>query len=155
MIFLILSLSKDCCRRLLYVYVNVSYPASMTDTLGIAQLAREFGVTTRTIRFYEDKGLLSPLRKGQRRVYAPRDRVRLKLIMRGKRLGFSLEEIGEMIDLYDVDPTEVTQLRHFLDKIHDRKAVLERQQADISETLSEIGRIEAKCSSLLKEKQKK
>lgn len=127
----------------------------MTNTFGIAELAREFDVTTRTIRFYEDKGLLSPARKGQRRVYAPRDRVRLRLIMRGKRLGFSLEEIGEMIDLYDVDPTEVTQLRHFLDKIRERKAALEIQQADITETLSEIGRIETQCSSLLKNKQKK
>lgn len=127
----------------------------MTDTFGIAELAREFDVTTRTIRFYEDKGLLSPARKGQRRVYAPRDRVRLRLIMRGKRLGFSLEEIREMIDLYDVDPTEVAQLRHFIDKIHERKATLERQQADITETLSEISRIEAQCSSLLSDKQKK
>ena len=127
----------------------------MTDTFGIAELAREFDVTTRTIRFYEDKGLLSPARKKQRRVYAPRDRVRLRLIMRGKRLGFSLEEIREMIDLYDVDPTEVAQLRHFIDKIHERKATLERQQADIAETLSEISRIEAQCSSFLSDKQKK
>ncbi|MDA1089088.1 MAG: MerR family DNA-binding transcriptional regulator [Proteobacteria bacterium] len=127
----------------------------MTDSFGIAELAREFDVTTRTIRFYEDKGLLTPVRKGQRRVYMPRDRVRLKLIMRGKRLGFSLDEIRAMIDLYDVDPTEVTQLRHFIDKILERKAALERQQADIAETLAEISRIEAQCSSLLKEKQKK
>jgi len=127
----------------------------MSETLGIADLAREFDVTTRTIRYYEDKGLLSPTRKGQRRVYAPRDRVRLKLIMRGKRLGFSLEEIRELIDLYDVDPSEATQLRHFLDKISQRKAVLVRQQADIDETLSEMQRIESQCSQLLSEKQKK
>ena len=126
----------------------------MSDTYGIAELAREFDVTTRTIRFYEDKGLLAPLRKGQRRVYAPRDRVRLRLIMRGKRLGFSLEEIRELIDLYDVDPTEVTQLRHFLEKIREHKAVLTRRQSDIHETLNEMGRIEAQCSSLLSDKQK-
>ena len=126
----------------------------MSDTYGIAELAREFDVTTRTIRFYEDKGLLAPLRKGQRRVYAPRDRVRLRLIMRGKRLGFSLDEIRELIDLYDVDPTEVTQLRHFLEKIREHKAVLTRRQSDIHETLNEMGRIEAQCSSLLSEKQK-
>ncbi len=125
----------------------------MSEAYGIAELAREFDVTTRTIRYYEDKGLLSPTRKGQRRVYAPRDRVRLKLIMRGKRLGFSLDEIRELIDLYDVDPTEATQLRHFLDKINERKAVLVRQQADIAETLSEMQRIEAQCSQLLSEKQ--
>ena len=126
----------------------------MSDTYGIAELAREFDVTTRTIRFYEDKGLLAPLRKGQRRVYAPRDRVRLRLIMRGKRLGFSLDEIRELIDLYDVDPTEVTQLRHFLEKIREHKAVLTRRQSDIHETLNEMGRIEAQCSSLLSDKQK-
>jgi len=124
----------------------------MSEAYGIAELAREFDVTTRTIRYYEDKGLLSPTRKGQRRVYAARDRVRLKLIMRGKRLGFSLDEIRELIDLYDVAPTEATQLRHFLDKISDRKAVLVRQQADITETLSEMQRIEAQCSQLLSEK---
>lgn len=126
----------------------------MSETYGIAELAREFAVTTRTIRFYEDKGLLAPLRKGQRRIYAPRDRVRLRLIMRGKRLGFSLEEIRELIDLYDVDPTEVTQLRHFLEKIREHKAVLTRRQSDIDETLNEMERIEAQCSSLLSEKQK-
>ena len=126
----------------------------MAETYGIAELAREFDVTTRTIRFYEDKGLLAPLRKGQRRIYAPRDRVRLRLIMRGKRLGFSLDEIRELIDLYDVDPTEVTQLRHFLEKIREHKAVLTRRQSDIHETLNEMGRIEAQCSSLLSDKQK-
>lgn len=127
----------------------------MSETYGIAELAREFDVTTRTIRFYEDKGLLKPLRKGQRRVYAPRDRVRLRLIMRGKRLGFSLDEIREMIDLYDVDPSEVTQLRHFLDKIRERKAALARQQRDIAETLAEMARIEAQCAVLLSDKEKK
>ena len=81
----------------------------MTESYGIAELAREFDITTRTVRFYEDKGLLSPERDGQRRIYGPRDRVRLKLIMRGKRLGLSLEEIGELMDLYDADPSEVTQ----------------------------------------------
>ncbi len=127
----------------------------MSETFGIAELAREFDVTTRTIRFYEDKGLLAPLREGQRRVYSPRDRVRLRLIMRGKRLGFSLDEIRELIDLYDADPTEVTQLRHFLEKIRERKDVLTRQQSDIAETLDEIERIENQCSSLLTEKQKR
>ncbi len=127
----------------------------MSETYGIAELAREFDVTTRTIRFYEDKGLLEPLRKGQRRIYAARDRVRLRLIMRGKRLGFSLEEIRELIDLYDVDPTEVTQLRHFLEKIREHKVVLTRQQSDIHETLNEMERIETQCSSMLSEKQKK
>ena len=126
----------------------------MSETYGIAELAREFAVTTRTIRFYEDKGLLAPARKGQRRIYGPRDRVRLKLIMRGKRLGFSLNEIRQLIDLYDVDHSEITQLRHFLDKIHERKAALNRQQDDIVETLMEMEKIEVQCSALLSEKQK-
>ncbi|NQU60284.1 MAG: MerR family DNA-binding transcriptional regulator [Rhodospirillales bacterium] len=125
-----------------------------TEIFGIAELAREFDVTTRTIRFYEDKGLLTPKREGQRRIYTPRDRVRLRLIMRGKRLGLSLDDIGQLIDLYDVDPSEVTQLQRFLEKIRERKDVLTLQQADIAETLDEIERIEAKCSDLLSQKQK-
>ncbi len=124
----------------------------MEETFGIAELAREFDVTTRTIRFYEDKGLISPARKGQRRIYHPRDRVRLKLIMRGKRLGFSLEEIHEMIDLYDVDPSEVAQLRHFLQKIRERKNALSQQQMDIAAILEELKTLETQCSKLLKEK---
>ena len=126
----------------------------MSETFGIAELAREFSVTTRTIRFYEDKNLLSPVRQGQRRVYSLRDRVRLRLIMRGKRLGFALDEIRQMIDLYDVDPSEVTQLHHFLDKIRERQAQLIAQKHDISETLTELERIKAQCSKLLNEKQK-
>jgi DNA-binding transcriptional MerR regulator len=124
----------------------------MEETFGIADLAREFDVTTRTIRFYEDKGLISPVRKGQRRIYHPRDRVRLKLIMRGKRLGFSLEEIHQMIDLYDVDPSEVAQLRHFLRKIRERKDVLSQQQTDIAAILEELKTLETQCSKLLAEK---
>ena len=115
----------------------------MSETFGIAELAREFAVTTRTIRFYEDKNLLSPVRQGQRRVYSLRDRVRLRLIMRGKRLGFALDEIRQMIDLYNVDPSEVTQLHHFLDKIRERQAQLIAQKQDISETLTELERIES------------
>lgn len=116
---------------------------------GIAELAREFEITTRAIRFYEDKGLLSPDRDGQRRVYGARDRVRLRLIMRGKRLGFSLDEIREMIDLYDVDPSEVSQLKLFIDKLRARREQLRRQQDDIVETLAELDRLEAESSDLL------
>ncbi len=123
------------------------------STFGIAQLAREFGVTTRAIRFYEDKGLLTPERDGQRRVYGPRDHVRLRLIMRGKRLGFSLDEIREMIDLYDVDPSEVSQLRLFIDKLRARREQLRRQQEDIQETLSELDRLEQQSSALLAERE--
>ncbi len=125
----------------------------MIDTYGIAELAREFNVTTRTIRFYEDKKLLAPERQGQRRVYSPRDRVRLRLIMRGKRLGFSLDEIREMIDLYDDDPSEVSQLKLFLAKIRERKAVLTQQQSDISAILNELDKLESVSKKLLNEKE--
>lgn len=126
----------------------------MDKTYGIAELASEFGVTTRTVRFYEDKGLLSPERDGQRRIYSPRDRVRLRLIMRGKRLGLSLEEIGELIDLYDVDPSEVTQLNHFVDVIKQRRDILEGQKRDIDESLAELARLEKQCRDILSKKQK-
>ena len=122
-------------------------------TFGIAELAREFGVTTRAIRFYEDKGLLTPARDGQRRVYSARDHVRLRLIMRGKRLGFSLDEIREMIDLYDVDPSEVSQLRLFVDKLRTRRRQLKRQQDDIAETLAELDRLEQQSRDLLAERE--
>ncbi|MFQ5546624.1 MAG: MerR family DNA-binding transcriptional regulator, partial [Acidiferrobacterales bacterium] len=82
-------------------------------TYTIGELAQEFDVTTRAIRFYEDQGLLSPTRNGQARIYTARDRVRLKLVLRGKRLGFSLGEVGKMLDLYDADPSEVGQLQYF------------------------------------------
>lgn len=125
----------------------------MTDIYGIAELAREFNVTTRTIRFYEDKELLSPERQGQRRVYSPRDRVRLRLIMRGKRLGFSLDEIRQMIDLYDDDPSEVSQLKLFLAKIRERQAVLSQQQSDIASILKELNKLEAESATLLQKKE--
>jgi DNA-binding transcriptional MerR regulator len=127
----------------------------MADTFGIAELAREFGVTTRTIRFYEDRGLIAPRRVGQRRVYGSRDRVRLKLIMRGKRLGFSLADIGQMLDLYEVDPSEVTQLHAFVDKIRERKKVLDRQRADIVALLKELDSFEERSLALLAEKDKR
>lgn len=120
---------------------------------GIAELAREFGVTTRAIRFYEDKGLLSPDRDGQRRIYGARDHVRLRLIMRGKRLGFSLDEIREMIDLYDADPSEVSQLKLFIGKLQARREQLRSQQEDIVETLGELDRLETQSLALLADRE--
>ena len=122
-------------------------------TYGIAELAREFGITPRAIRFYEDKGLLSPARDGQRRIYGSRDHVRLRLIMRGKRLGFSLDEIREMIDLYDLDPTEVSQLKMFIDKLQARREQLRRQQDDILETLAELDQLEDQSRGLLADRE--
>ncbi len=125
-------------------------PAPAAQTYSIRDLAREFDVTTRTIRFYEGEGLISPARRGQTRLFSPRDRVRLKLILRGKRLGFSLGEIREIIDLYDAAPGEFGQLRFFLGKIAGRRAMLERQQADIAETLEELAEVERRCLAQLK-----
>lgn len=126
----------------------------MSETFGIGDLAREFDVTTRTIRFYEDKGLIAPARHGQKRVYAARDRVRLKLIMRGKRLGFSLEEVREMIDLYDADKTEVAQLRLFVKKIEERQDILAQQRKDITATLDELEVRKKHCLELLEERKR-
>ena len=120
----------------------------MSDTWTITELAQEFDVTTRTIRFYEDKGLIAPERSKQRRIYHPRDRVRLQLVMRGKRLGFSLNEIQEMIDLYDADPTEFAQLKMFIVKLRERRKLLQRQRNDINSVISEIREREQQCQKL-------
>jgi len=118
-------------------------------TFSISDLAREFGVTTRTIRFYEDEGLLQPGRSGRQRVYSARDRVRLKLILRGKRLGFSLSEVGDIIDMYDSNPGEVGQLRYFLQQILQRRLALTQQRQDIDLTLEELDTIESQCQERL------
>ncbi len=122
----------------------------MSDTWTITELATEFKITTRTIRFYEDKGLITPERIGQRRIYHPRDHVRLQLVMRGKRLGFSLDEIKEMIDLYDSDPTEEAQLNMFVVKLRERRKLLEGQRNDINSVISEIRKRERQCQELLR-----
>lgn len=124
-------------------------PTGMSSRYTITQLAQEFDVTTRTIRFYEDQGLLNPTRNGQMRVYSPRDRVRLKLVLRGKRLGFSLSEIREMLDMYDAEPGESGQLELFLAKINERRGLLQQQRHDIELTLKELDDIEAQCRAQL------
>tara|TARA_Y100000588_G_scaffold45492_1_gene43005 strand:- start:582 stop:998 length:417 start_codon:yes stop_codon:yes gene_type:complete len=111
----------------------------------ISELSREFEVTTRTIRFYEDKGLLRPERVGRQRVYSPGDRVRLKLILRGKRLGFSISEIGDIIQMYDSTPGESGQLTYFIDRIQQRRHALQQQHDDIEVTLRELNQIEKQC----------
>ena len=115
----------------------------------VTELARELGVTPRTIRFYEDRGLVLPRRAGTTRVYAARDRARLILILRGKRLGFSLREIKEYLDLYDADPTHASQLRRLLDGVRARVALLEEQSSALDETLTELRKIEAHASAAL------
>jgi DNA-binding transcriptional MerR regulator len=115
----------------------------------IAELADEFGVTHRTIRFYEDRGLLTPERRGTRRVYHPRDRVRLALVLRGKRLGFDLAEIARIVDMYDQEPGEEGQLRYLLEQIGRRRAELEQRRRDIAETLAELDAVELRCREAL------
>ena len=121
----------------------------MNDTFTISELASEFGITTRTIRFYEDQGLLSPKREGMSRIFSNRDRVRLKLALRGKRLGFSLGEIRELFDLYDVSRDEQLQLEEFLTKLERRRAALEQQREDIEVMLNEIDFFANQCRRLL------
>jgi DNA-binding transcriptional MerR regulator len=115
------------------------------QTWTIAQLATEYSVTLRTIRFYEDQGLIAPERRGSQRVFRARDRVRLGLILRGKRLGFSLQEIAKIIDMYDAEPGEAGQLRYLLEQIAVRKTELEQRRRDIEETLDELAEVERRC----------
>lgn len=116
----------------------------------IGALSREFGVTSRTIRFYESKGLLSPLRKGTARSYTRRDRAQLILVLRGKNLGFTLEEIKEYLDLYAADTSQVTQLRHLLAKIDDRIELLRRKKSDLERTQDELKSIRSQVVAALK-----
>jgi len=125
----------------------------MTKTYTITELATEFGVTTRTMRHYADEGLLSPRREGTSRLFSNRDRVRLKLALRGKRLGFSLAEIRELFDLYDQARDEKRQLQEFIVKLERRRAMLEQQREDIEVMLNEIMFFENQCRKLLAENQ--
>ena len=118
-------------------------------TYTITQLAREFGLTTRAIRFYEDHGLIAPKRVGRNRVYGSRDKVRLKLTLRGKRLGLSLAEIRELIDLYDAAKDERAQVERLQQVLVKRRSILEQQREDIEVVLGEIAAFEAQCREFL------
>lgn len=111
------------------------------DLYAIAELANEFGISTRAIRFYEAKGLISPERVGGTRVFRRRDRARLTLILRGKRLGFSLKEIQEYLALYDADPGQAAQTSRLIELIDDRLNLLQAQMADIKTTVEELEKI--------------
>ena len=115
----------------------------------ISDLSKEFDITTRSIRFYEDQGLITPARKGQTRIYNQRDKVRLKLILRGKRLGFSLAETGRLFELYDVDKTSATQLTSITTLIQNKKSDLKQQLDDISAVLIELNDLENNCQKIL------
>ncbi len=127
--------------------------AEMTQTTiyTIGELAREFDITTRSIRFYEDQGLLSPERQGQTRLYDNKDRVRLKLILRGKRLGFSLAETKRLFDLYDMENSSARQLHTVLEIIDEKKVSLKQQLKDIKVLLVELNNLEDRCRDELAE----
>jgi DNA-binding transcriptional MerR regulator len=122
------------------------------DFYSIGDLASEFGVSPRAIRFYEDQGMLAPRRVAGNRIYTHRDRARLKLILRGKRLGFSLADIKELLGLYDADREHVEQLRATLAKGRRRIAELELQQREVGETLKELRDLEIIIVDLLRQK---
>ncbi|MBO6890862.1 MAG: MerR family DNA-binding transcriptional regulator [Roseibium sp.] len=119
----------------------------------IGDLAKEFGCTLRTLRFYEDKGLINPKRDGMNRVYNRRDRARLKLVLMGKRVGFSLSEIRDMLDLYDLRDGQVTQLRVALSKFNEQISVLKDQRKDIEQAIEELSRTVEIVSGMLKQKE--
>ena len=116
----------------------------------ISQLSKEFDVTTRTIRHYEELGLIKPARRGQTRVYSPSDRTRLRLILRGKRLGLSLENSREIIDMYEPGKTNVEQLKKLLNAIQAQRIKLNQQLDDISNLLTDLNQAEADCIDALK-----
>ena len=118
-------------------------------TFSIGELAKEFDITTRSIRFYEDQGLLSPARQGQTRIYAVKDKVRLKLILRGKRLGFTLAETRRLFELYDRDRSSQNQLATMLELIDEKKETLQQQLEDISVLLHELKTVEQRCRAEL------
>ena len=130
-----------------YGPVNDAGTASDARTWTIAQVADEFAVTHRAVRHYEDLGLISPERRSTVRIYHRRDRTRLNLILRGKRLGFPLEEIRTIIDLYDEPRGQASQLSYVLDQIHNRRADLERRRADIEDSLKELDDFEHRCQA--------
>lgn len=119
-------------------------------TWTITELSEEFGTTLRTIRFYEDEGLLAPERVGQTRVFHPRDRVRLQLILRGKRLGFSLHEISSIIGMYDEQPGEAGQLRYLLSDIAERRVTLQRKRQDLDDAMRELDELDQRCREYLR-----
>jgi len=128
---------------------KVSRAAAAAQVHTITELAAEFDITARAIRFYEDVGLLSPARAGRNRVYTQRDRTRLKLTLRGKRLGLSLLEIKQLVDMYDSHSDTTPQLTAFLAVLKAHRTQLEQQREDIEITLAEIAQHEARCKTLL------
>lgn len=134
------------------VYVNGILPPILMVTYTITELAREFDITPRAIRFYEDQGLISPRREGaggRTRIYGARDRTRLKLTLRGKRLGLTLSEIRDLVDMYESPKDSAAQLKRFMAVLARHREMLEQQREDIEVTLAEISAHEEKCRRML------
>ena len=115
----------------------------------ISDLAREFDVTTRTIRFYEEKGLVTPRREGQKRLYTPSDRVRIKLILRGKRIGMTLDECVDVIDMYDPEHNNTEQLHSLIERVQERRERFLQQRRDLEEMLEGLDEVQALCERAL------
>lgn len=120
-----------------------------TQHKGIQEVASQLGVTPRTLRFYEDNGLISPQRVGSTRVYSRRDVGRMQLILRGKRLGFTIREIREFLDLYDADPSHREQMEHLIGRVEERLDSLQAQKTAIEETIAELEQIVAEANERL------
>lgn len=120
-------------------------PDAGRDTWTITEIAEEFGITLRTIRHYEDVGLLTPERRGTRRVFRTRERIRLALVLRGRRLGFTLPQIATIVNMYDEQPGEAGQLEYLLDLIQVRRAELHQRRRDIEDSLAELEAVEHRC----------
>jgi len=123
----------------------------MREFYTITELTREFGVSTRTLRFYEDEGLISPVRRGRTRLFRPGDRHLIKQIMRGKRLGFSIAEIREIVQMYKAPPGEAGQMRAIVERVEEKRAELRQKRKDIEETLAELDQVEENCLNRLAE----
>ena len=121
--------------------------SSTPSQYSISELAREFDISTRTIRFYEERGYIQPERHGQKRIYSAADRARIRLILRGKRIGLSLAESMEIIDMYDSQGSDAAQLDSLLERIAQRRAALQQQQRDLDAMLGALDEVEALCRS--------
>lgn len=123
----------------------------MREYYTITELTREFGISTRTLRFYEDEGLVAPVRRGRTRLFRPSDRHLIKQVLRGKRLGFSINEIREIIQMYKEPPGEVGQLKLMIKRIEEKREELRQKRRDLEETLAELDQAEEVCVERLVE----
>ncbi len=125
--------------------------SAIREYYSITELTREFGVSTRTLRFYEDEGLIHPVRRGRTRLFRPSDRHLLKQILRGKRLGFSISEIQEIIQMYKAPPGELGQINLMMKRVEEKRGELRQKRRDIEETLAELDQVEEGCIERLAE----